>query len=121
MLNILIVDDDVTVTQLLQTLLKMEGHRATPVNESRETLAMVDQLNPDLILLDLMMPGLTGFEICDLLQQNPKYANIPIMIISAMDDRESREKALAAGAKDYMTKPFSVDTLMQKIKELTNP
>ena len=120
MLKILVVDDDVTVTQLLQVLLKMEGHQATPLNDSTATLTMVEKLNPDLILLDLMMPGLTGFEICELLRQNPKYSEIPVMIVSALDDRESREKALNAGAKDYMTKPFNVDTLTQKIKELTN-
>jgi len=118
-LKILVVDDDVTVTQLLEVLLKMEGHQAIPLNDSMETLAMVEKFNPDLILLDLMMPGLTGFEICELLRQDSKFSTIPILIISAMDDRESKEKTLQAGAKDYMTKPFNVDTLTQKIKELT--
>jgi DNA-binding response OmpR family regulator len=66
-----------------------------------------------------MMPGLTGFELCKLLHEDSRFANIPIMIVSARDDHESKEKAIEAGAKDYLTKPFGVDDLIQKVKELT--
>lgn len=118
--KILIVDDDVTITQLLKTLVKMEGHAPTTVNDSTRAIEIASSVNPDLITLDLMMPGLTGFELCELLHQDPKFANIPILIVSARDDPESKERALKAGAKDYLTKPFGADELMQKIKELTN-
>jgi len=66
-----------------------------------------------------MMPGLNGFELCELLHNDPEFANIPIVIISARDDHESKEKAIGMGAKDYITKPFGVDELMNKIKTLT--
>lgn len=118
--KILIVDDDVTITKLLKTLVKMEGHAPTTVNDSTRAIEIASSVNPDLITLDLMMPGLTGFELCELLHQDPKFANIPILIVSARDDPESKERALKAGAKDYLTKPFGADELMQKIKELTN-
>ncbi len=118
--KILIVDDDVTITQLLKTLVKMEGHAPTTVNDSTKAIEIAGSVNPDLITLDLMMPGLTGFELCELLHQDPKFANIPILIVSARDDPESKERALKAGAKDYLTKPFGADELMQKIKALTN-
>ena len=101
-------------------LLSMEGHQPTTVNDSTTVLELVDSLNPDLITLDLMMPGLTGFELCDLLHQDPRYVHIPILIISARDDQESMDRAMQAGAKGYITKPFGVDTLTQKIKELTS-
>jgi CheY-like chemotaxis protein len=117
--KILVVDDDVTVTQLLKMFLSMEGHQPTTLNDSNQALEMVGQLHPDLITLDLMMPGLTGFELCELLHQDPRFINIPILIISARDDSESMEKAYQAGARGYVTKPFGVDTLAEKIKELT--
>jgi len=65
------------------------------------------------------MPGLTGFELCDLLHNDPKFSNVPIVIVSARDDRESKERAIEMGAKEYITKPFGVDELMNKIKILT--
>ncbi len=118
MSKILVVDDDITVTQLLKMLLTMEGHQPTTVNDSTTVLDVASTANPDLITLDLMMPGLTGFELCDLLHQDPRFAQIPILIISARDDSESMDQAMQAGAKGYLTKPFGVDSLTQKINEL---
>ena len=117
--KILIVDDDVSITELMKALVRMEGHQPTTVNDSTKAIEVANSVNPDLITLDLMMPGLTGFELCDLLHNDPKFANIPIVIVSARDDRESKEKAIEMGAKDYITKPFGVDELMGKIKALT--
>ena len=117
--KILIVDDDVSITELLKALVKMDGHQPTTVNDSTKAIEVANSVHPDLITLDLMMPGLTGFELCDLLHNDPKFANIPIVIVSARDDRESKDKAIELGAKDYITKPFGVDELMNKIKNLT--
>jgi len=119
--KILIIDDDVTITELLKFLVKMEGHVPTTVNDSTKAIEIASSVNPDLITLDLMMPVLTGFELCKLLHQDPKFASIPILIVSARDDPESKERAMQAGAQDYLTKPFGADELMQKIKDLTNP
>ena len=118
MANILIVDDDLTMTELLKTLLNMEGHTTTAVNDSTKAIEVAGAVNPDLITLDLMMPGLSGFELCERLHQDPKFAHIPVMIVSARDDAESKSRALKAGAKEYVTKPFDADELMQKIQEL---
>ena len=118
MANILIVDDDLTMTELLKTLLNMEGHTTTAVNDSTKAIEVAGSVNPDLITLDLMMPGLSGFELCERLHQDPKFAHIPVMIVSARDDAESKSRALKAGAKEYVTKPFDADELMQKIQEL---
>lgn len=117
--KILVVDDDETMTSLMQALLLMEGHQTTTVNDSTTAVDVAATVQPDVITLDLMMPGLTGFELCEMLHQDPRFADIPIMIVSARDDHESREKAMALGAQDYLTKPFGVDELLVKIRELT--
>ncbi len=118
--KILVVDDDLTVTQLLEALLTMEGHQSATLNDSTKAMELVKTFHPDVILLDLMMPELNGYELCELLRQDPQDANIPVVVVSALDDQASRERALQAGARDYITKPFDVDFLLQKIKELTN-
>ena len=109
------------MTELLQTLVRMEGHTPTTVNDSRKAIEVASSVDPDLITLDLMMPGLTGFELCELLHRDPKFANIPIIIVSARDDSESKQRAMRAGAREYITKPFDADELLQKIQNLTSP
>jgi CheY-like chemotaxis protein len=108
------------MTELLKTLLNMEGHTTTAVNDSTKAIEVAGSVNPDLITLDLMMPGISGFELCERLYQDPKFAHIPVMIVSAKDDMESKGRALKAGAKEYVTKPFEVDELIQKIQKLTH-
>jgi len=95
--KILIIDDDVTFTELMKALVKMEGHEPTTVNDSLQAMEVAQSVNPDLITLDLMMPGLTGFELCELLHKEPKFANIPIVIVSAKDDPESKKKPYEPG------------------------
>lgn len=116
--KILIVDDDVTITELMKALVSMEGHEPTTVNDSLQAVEIAKSVAPDLITLDLMMPGLTGFELCKMLREDPEFSKTPIVIISAKDDPESKQQALEAGAKDYLTKPFGVDDFIGKIASL---
>jgi two-component system OmpR family response regulator len=116
--KILIVDDDVTITELMKALVKMEGHEPTTVNDSLQAVEIAKSVSPDLITLDLMMPGLTGFELCKMLADDPDFSSTPIIIVSAKDDPESKKQALEAGAKDYITKPFNVDDFVGKIATL---
>lgn len=118
MSKILIVDDDVTITELMKALVKMEGHEPTTVTNSLQAVDVANTVNPDLITLDLMMPGLSGYELCTLLREDPKFANTPIIIVSAKGDPASMEKAISAGASDYITKPFGVDNFISKINSL---
>ena len=117
MAKILIVDDDATITGLIEALMMMEGHHPTIVNDSTKAMDIADSVHPDLITLDLMMPGLTGFELCELLHKDPRFENIPIMIISAKDDLSSKERVAQLGAKAYLTKPFNVEALQQSVRE----
>ena len=114
--KILIVDDDITITELMKALVTVEGHEPTTVNDSLQAMEIARSVNPDLITLDLMMPGLTGFELCKLLHDDPSFANTPIVIVSAKDDSESKEQAKQAGATDYLTKPFGLEEFINKIK-----
>ncbi len=118
--KILIVDDDVTITNLMKMLVSMDGHEPTTVNDSLQALETARAVNPDLITLDLMMPGLTGFDVCELLKNDPKLAGVPIIIVSAKDDADSKEKAKQVGAVDYITKPFGMDEFISKIKAHTS-
>jgi CheY-like chemotaxis protein len=118
MAKILIVDDDEQATTLLEKVLAIKGYQATSLNDSAETIRVANSTAPDLVLLDLMMPEPNGYEVCKMLRADPHFSKIPIVIITAMDDNESKETAYAAGANDYLTKPFRIDALAQAIDSL---
>ena len=120
MAKILIVDDDVLITNLMNTLVTMDGHEAFIVNNSAEAMQVAKSKDPDLITLDLMMPHLNGFEVCALLRAEPKFAQTPIIIVSAKEDSKSREMAFQAGATEYINKPFNIDEFLNTIKKLTS-
>lgn len=118
MAKILVVDDDIHATTLFETILTAKGFDAFIVNDSAIAVQTADSTNPDLIILDLMMPEPNGFEVCRMLRADPKYARTPIVIFTAMGDNESRTNALEAGANEFLTKPFRVEDLMEKIQSL---
>lgn len=118
MTKIMIVDDDNLVTQLLEKLLKIDGYETTAVNDSSKAIEIATSVRPDLFLLDLMMPQPDGFKLCRMLRQTSEFSLTPIIIITALDDSDSRAVAFGAGANDYITKPFHPDELAERIKEL---
>ena len=120
MAKILIVDDDILITGLMQTLVTIDNHEAIIVNDSNEAMDLAVSENPDLITLDLMMPGLSGYDLCELLRANPQFNQTPIVVISAKEDTQSKEKALRLGATEYITKPFDIDHFLKTIARLTS-
>lgn len=118
MAKILIVDDDALITQLLESLVGMDGHQAIVVNDSTAAMEVAKSENPDLITLDVMMPELNGFELCALLHADPQFAQTPIVMISAKGDQQSKDMAMAAGAIEYINKPFHLKELLGMIKKL---
>lgn len=118
MTKIMIVDDDVDATALLESFLTMDGYEATSVNDSTAVMKLANSLVPDLFLLDLMMPVLDGFKLCRLLRENPKFSDTPIIIITALNDSDSKVVAFGAGASDYLTKPYQPNDLRAIIKKL---
>ncbi len=120
MTKIMIVDDDKLVTQLLEKLLAIDGFETAAVNDSSKAIEIATSVKPDLFLLDLMMPQPDGFKLCRMLRQTTEFALTPIIIVTALDDSDSRAVAFGAGANDYITKPFHPDELAERIKELLN-
>jgi DNA-binding response OmpR family regulator len=118
MTKIMIVDDDVQVTVLLGKLLAMEGFQTNAVNDSSQAHTIALSVQPDLFLLDLMMPDPDGFKLCRLLRADPHFIFTPIIIVTALDDNDSRVVAFGAGANDYITKPFHASELVQRIRKL---
>lgn len=94
----------------------MEGYDPTSVNDSTIAIQTANQLRPDLFLLDLMMPVIDGFKLCRLLRDSPRFFNTPIIIITALDDKDSKIVAFGAGANDYITKPYHPRQLASKIR-----
>lgn len=115
MTKILMVDDDKLVTDLLEKLLKAEGYQTVTVNDSSKALEVAQTESPDLVLLDLMMPQPDGFRVCRMLREELAFKKLPIIIVTALDDSDSRAVAFGAGANDYLTKPFHPDELSEKI------
>jgi DNA-binding response OmpR family regulator len=118
MTKIMIVDDDIETTDILETLLKMEGYEPISVNDSTIAAQEASRVHPDMFLLDLMMPGIDGFKLCRLLRADREFAHTPIIIITALADNDSRIVAYGAGANDYITKPYLPNDLVSKIKDL---
>jgi DNA-binding response OmpR family regulator len=116
MAKILIVDDDPQITTLMDKLLSMEGFEITVVNDSSLAMAAAISTQPDFFILDLMMPQPNGFELCRMYRGHESFKDIPILIITASDDYDSKAIAYVAGANDYITKPFDHDDLPRRIR-----
>ncbi|HRQ23163.1 MAG TPA: response regulator transcription factor [Anaerolineales bacterium] len=117
MTKIMIVDDDKLVTDLLEKLLAVEGYDTISLNDSSKAVDLAKVESPDLFLLDLMMPQPDGFRLCRMLREEPYFTLTPIIIVTALDDSDSRAVAFGAGANDYITKPFHPDELTERIKQ----
>ncbi|MGB7502414.1 MAG: response regulator [Azonexus sp.] len=116
--KILIVDDEPNIVISLEFLLKKEGFEVAVANDGEEALARVASFNPDLILLDVMMPKKSGFEVCEALRADPNRAGLQIVMLTAKGRDTEVAKGLALGADAYVTKPFSTKDLVAKVKDM---
>jgi len=113
--RILIVEDDADLGGLLCDLLRTEGYDPVRVEDGDEAVRLVAQDPPDAVVLDVMLPGMDGFEVCERLRADPQTAGLPVVVISALDDQESRERAERVGVSAYYTKPFKPLELLEYI------
>ena len=119
--RILVIDDQEEVLALLKDSLVGSGFEAMVCKEPKNVLILIKSFKPDLILLDLLMPDLGGFEICEILNNDPQTHGIPIIIISGFGDLVDIKKAYKLGAVGYLVKPFPLDSLSKEIsKAITN-
>jgi DNA-binding response OmpR family regulator len=116
--KILIVDDDQSTTQLLELILSKEGYDVASVNNSPDTLSTAQAYNPNLILLDLLMPSVDGFDVCRNLRAKSQFAQIPIVFFTSVSDVEKKVAAFGLGASDYIVKPVHPKELKLRIKAL---
>ena len=114
--NILIVDDEPDILELISYNLKKEGFHISTALDGEEALQKVRTGNLDLIILDLMLPGIHGMELCRILRNNPKTAHVPIIMLTARGEESDKVRGLETGADDYMTKPFSPKELIARVK-----
>ena len=120
--KLLIVDDEEATLDMLSTYLGLIGHETISAINGYDGLYKAQAENPDLMLLDLMMPDLQGYEVCSSLRTQSAYSSLPILIISARTDQGSIEKAMTSGADGYFTKPLDLRSLTQEIERLlANP
>ena len=112
MSKILCVDDDITILQLLIVILSRAGFEVTIVSNPKEAVAHAVSIKPDMILLDVMMPELSGYEVCAALRNNPETADVPVIFVTALNQDSDKVKALSLGAVDFVSKPFKKDLLI---------
>jgi len=116
MKQIYVVEDEKDIVELLQYNLEKEGYRVLSSLDGAEALKRIPEKSPDLILLDLMLPGTDGLTVCRTLKNNPKTAHIPVVMLTAKGEESDKVVGLELGADDYITKPFSVKELMARVK-----
>jgi DNA-binding response OmpR family regulator len=116
--KILVIDDDVEVVELVCFNLKKAGYSIGTAGDGIDALKKARSLAPDLILLDLMLPGLDGFAVCEILRRDPATAAIPIIMLTALSSELSRLAGMDCGANDYLTKPFSPRLLVARVEKL---
>jgi len=120
MTKIIVVDDDKAATALFEQVLLMNDYEVFALNESSKTIELADTVHPDLFILDLMMPEPDGFKLCRMLRTNPNFRRTPIIIVTALNDVDSRLVAIGAGANDYLVKPFHIDELYAVVETQLN-
>ncbi len=115
MIKILVIEDDPAILRLLQRGLSMEGYQVETATDGETGLKLFQEKQPDLIVLDLMLPGMDGLEVCQRIRQKSK---LPILILTAKDAVQDRVEGLDAGADDYLVKPFNLEELLARIRAL---
>jgi DNA-binding response OmpR family regulator len=118
--KIIVVDDDKTATALFEQVLMMNKYDVVTLNDSAKTVETATEVKPDLIILDLMMPEPDGFKVCRMLRAEPLFRRTPIIIVTALNDLDSKLVAMGAGASDYLVKPFHIDQLFSMVEKQLN-
>ena len=116
--RILVVDDEPNIVLSLEFLMSQAGFEVRTVGDGEAALQALAQEPADLVLLDINLPGMSGYEVCQEIRANPRWTGIKVVMLTAMGREMEREKGVAMGADDYITKPFSTRDLVAKIEQI---
>jgi CheY-like chemotaxis protein len=118
MAKILIAEDERDIRDLVAFTLRFAGHEVFAASNGEEAVELAPRVNPDLILMDVRMPRMTGYEACKLLKADPDLKDIPVVFLSAKGQENEIQQGLASGAEDYLLKPFAPDQLTSRVKAI---
>jgi len=116
--RILIVDDEPNIVVQLQFLMEQKGYQVRIAENGEAAIEAIETFKPDLVLLDIMLPGINGFEVCQTIRDNKDLGNIKIVLVTALGRDIDMEKGIALGADAYITKPFSNTEIVDRVREL---
>jgi two-component system, OmpR family, alkaline phosphatase synthesis response regulator PhoP len=114
--TILVVDDNSDNVEILRALLESRGYTVASAMDGRSALAKLDEVRPDLVLLDVMMPGMDGWQVCRTIKNHPVYCNTRVVMVTAKGGYEDKFEGMRAGADDYVVKPIDMQELTEKVK-----
>lgn len=118
MATILVIDDDELVSRTLQRVLKTYGHQVMAANSGTEGLQLARRHRPDLFILDIMMPGMDGYQVCRQIRGDPLLTDLPVLFLTAKAKDEDKIEGFRAGADDYLTKPFNMEELQLRVRAI---
>lgn len=118
MKNILVVDDEVAISNILKFILIKNGYNVKIANNGEEALLKIKESPPDLLMIDIMMPKMSGYDVCKKLKEMGLFEKFPIIMLSAKSQKEDFEKAEKIGINYYITKPFSPINVVEKVKKI---
>jgi DNA-binding response OmpR family regulator len=114
--TILIVDDNADNVEILRVFLESRGYAVAEARDGRSALACLDEVRPDLVLLDVMMPGMDGWQVCRTIKNHPEHGSTRVMMVTAKGGFESKFEGMRSGADDYLVKPVDFDELATKVE-----
>ncbi len=119
--NVLVVDDEPNIVLSLEFIMKQAGFNVRVARDGEEALGAIEASPPDLVLLDVMMPNRDGYDVCGTIRANPAWSDIHIIMLTAKGRDIEREKGMALGADDYITKPFSTREVIARVEQFFDP
>jgi two-component system, OmpR family, response regulator MprA len=117
-LKVLVIDDEENIIEFIRLGLRYEGFQVESASDGEQGVTAAQRINPDVVILDLMMPGIDGLEVCRRLRDNPITHDVPILMLTAKDEVKDRIIGLKTGADDYLTKPFDFDEMLERIRAI---
>ncbi len=116
--KVLVIDDSNTIRRSAEIFLKQGGHEVLLAEDGFDALAKVNDFQPHLIFCDILMPRLDGYQTCAIIKRNPKFASVPIVMLSSKDGVFDKARGRMVGAQDYLTKPFTKDQLLHAVGQI---